>query len=108
MDVEKFMCDKLIAEGEMMGYSLVKDLIRAAIAQDRKERQPWCPICGRELGEPDPLADRLERMADRLFKLGEMEKSPCFYCGYNGPNYYQPSVHPCAARHHAALEEAEK
>lgn len=26
----------------------------------------------------------------------------CFVCGYNGRDYYQPSVHPCAARFHAS------
>ncbi len=26
-----------------------------------------------------------------------MRDAPCDKCGYNGPNYYQPNVHPCAA-----------
>jgi len=35
-----------------------------------------------------------------LFELGEMEKPPCFRCGYNGEGYYQPDKHPCAELHH--------
>ena len=41
-----------------------------------------------------------ERVREKLFKYGEMKKAPCFVCGYNGQNYYSPSVHPCAERHH--------
>lgn len=29
------------------------------------------------------------------------ESAPCYLCGYNGPGYYQPSQHPCAAGYHA-------
>lgn len=39
-------------------------------------------------------------LEDRLFTLGEMNKPPCFCCGYNGEGYYQPEKHPCAERHH--------
>lgn len=41
-----------------------------------------------------------QEMEDRLFALGAMEEAPCFCCGYNGPGYYQPEQHACAARHH--------
>lgn len=33
------------------------------------------------------------------------EEAPCFLCGYNGPGYYQPEQHPCAALYHEAMEE---
>ena len=42
-----------------------------------------------------------ERLHDLLFRMGAMEHAPCFRCGYNGPGYFQPSRHPCAAQHHA-------
>lgn len=29
------------------------------------------------------------------------DNAPCFICGYNGANYYQPEAHPCALRYHA-------
>lgn len=29
------------------------------------------------------------------------EQAPCYLCEYNGPGYYQPATHPCAARYHA-------
>jgi len=44
--------------------------------------------------------ERVREMEEKLFKYGEMKKAPCFVCGYNGQNYYSPSVHPCAERHH--------
>lgn len=43
---------------------------------------------------------RAIELENRLFALGAMEDSPCFCCGYNGPGYYQPAQHACAARHH--------
>ena len=30
------------------------------------------------------------------------EQAPCYICGYNRENYYQPEAHHCAARYHAA------
>ena len=50
---------------------------------------------------------QMEKMRDRLFERGAMALAPCFACGYNGPNYFQPDVHPCAARHHAAIAQQE-
>ena len=50
---------------------------------------------------PPDAAGEIERLQNRLFALGEMHKPPCFVCGYNGPNYYSPSAHQCAERHHA-------
>lgn len=36
----------------------------------------------------------------KLFELGVMKESPCFFCGYNGKGYYQPENHKCAEMHH--------
>ena len=36
---------------------------------------------------------------EMLFALGAMADAPCFCCGYNGPGYFQPAKHQCAARH---------
>jgi hypothetical protein len=49
-------------------------------------------------------AAEIERLQDRLFKLGVMRVPPCFCCGYNGEGYYQPATHKCAAREAALLE----
>lgn len=43
----------------------------------------------------------IERLRALLFSLGVMEQAPCFCCGYNGPGYFQPDIHPCAALHHS-------
>ena len=59
--------------------------------------QPVAAVIRREV---ERERERIQKLEDRLFMLGEMERPPCFVCGYNGPNYYQPSVHPCAERHH--------
>jgi len=55
------------------------------------------------------LEHKVEKYEATLFAAGAMGQSPCFKCGYNGPGYYQPGQHPCAAQHHAAiqLQEAE-
>jgi len=47
----------------------------------------------------------IKRLQDLLFSMGAMKDAPCFCCGYNGPGYYNPEVHQCAARHHAAAEK---
>lgn len=44
-----------------------------------------------------------ERYRKRLFELGAMADAPCIFCGYNGAGYFNPTQHPCAAEHHAAL-----
>jgi uncharacterized coiled-coil protein SlyX len=51
------------------------------------------------------LEARVKDMEDRLFRHKEMDNPPCFCCGYNGPLYYQPSVHACAARHHKCNQD---
>jgi len=47
--------------------------------------------------ELQKYVDKLEEM---LFTLGAMTITPCFRCGYNGPDYYQPETHSCASKHH--------
>ena len=54
--------------------------------------------------ERDALRQDAERFAQMLFARGAMDQAPCFFCGYNGAGYFTPEMHPCAARHHAALE----
>ena len=49
--------------------------------------------------------EKIEKLEDMLFKLNAMKDAPCFCCGYNGPNYFQPSVHPCAERHHRLTQK---
>ena len=31
---------------------------------------------------------------------------PCYLCGYNGPDYFQPDTHPCARFHHEKRRSA--
>lgn len=50
------------------------------------------------------LKKLLVKLGDRLFALGEMDKAPCFFCGYNGPGYYNQDTHPCAERHYRLHE----
>ncbi len=37
--------------------------------------------------------------------LKRFESAPCYICGYNGPNYYQPEVHRCAQFYHEQTDE---
>jgi hypothetical protein len=42
-------------------------------------------------------ANVIERLQAIAVKHGLWKEAPCCLCGYNGPNYFQPSVHKCAA-----------
>lgn len=42
---------------------------------------------------------------DGAIDKARFERAPCYLCGYNGPGYYRPDTHPCAAKYHAAQEE---
>ncbi len=44
-----------------------------------------------------PAIDEIERLRTVAVKRGLWKEAPCCVCGYNGPNYFQPSVHKCAA-----------
>ena len=44
---------------------------------------------------------RLSRLSDtEVLDIVRFEKAPCYRCGYNGPGYYQPDTHKCAADFH--------
>jgi|688.fasta_scaffold412798_5 hypothetical protein len=45
----------------------------------------------------DEAADAIERVRTVAVKRRLWKEAPCCVCGYNGPNYFQPSVHKCAA-----------
>ena len=41
---------------------------------------------------------------DGAMDKARFKTAPCYLCGYNGPGYYQPDAHPCAAKYHAAQQ----
>lgn len=47
--------------------------------------------------EVERLRAQIEAMP---FNEIAFESPPCYLCGYNGPRYYQPDTHPCAAKYH--------
>lgn len=51
------------------------------------------------------LAAQQPAAVDGAIDKARFERAPCYLCGYNGPGYYRPDTHPCAAKYHAALEE---
>ena len=51
------------------------------------------------------LAAQQPAAVDGAIDRARFERAPCYLCGYNGPGYYKPDKHPCAAKYHAALEE---
>ena len=59
-----------------------------------------CPECGSKECCGGGMYPEIERLEDMLFAAGRMEQPPCFVCGYDGPDYYKPDKHSCAARHH--------
>lgn len=46
--------------------------------------------------ERDEARKEAERLRTVAVKRGLWKEAPCCLCGYNGPNYFQPSVHKCA------------
>lgn len=44
-----------------------------------------------------------EAQRELRFDIKRFEQAPCHLCGYNGSDYYQSKVHPCAERYHAAV-----
>lgn len=51
-------------------------------------------------------ADAVQPAAvDGAIDRARFEVAPCYLCGYNGPGYYRPDTHPCAAKYHAVQEE---
>jgi hypothetical protein len=46
------------------------------------------------------LRAEVDILRDMLFARGAMKDAPCFCCGYNGPGYFNPETHSCAAKHH--------
>lgn len=50
-------------------------------------------------------AAEIKRLRKLAMTTHLFEEAPCFLCGYNGPGYYQPEQHPCAALYHEAMEE---
>jgi hypothetical protein len=43
---------------------------------------------------------RIKELEDLLFTMGAMDNPPCFCCGYNGSDFYNPTIHKCAKRHY--------
>lgn len=43
------------------------------------------------------LRSELEAAERKLIGTGIWREAPCCICGYNGPGYFQPSKHSCAA-----------
>ena len=41
--------------------------------------------------------DAEDFLEEAVIKAGLHRQSPCVLCGYNGPEYYQPETHKCAA-----------
>ena len=42
---------------------------------------------------------------DEAMDKARFKRAPCYLCGYNGPGYYQPDTHPCAAKYHATQHQ---
>lgn len=42
---------------------------------------------------------RAALIAECLNACAGFKRAPCHLCGYNGPGYYQPDTHPCAAKY---------
>lgn len=57
------------------------------------------------LAHVEAQAAEIKRLRKLAMTTHLFEEAPCFLCGYNGPGYYQPEQHPCAALYHEAMKE---
>jgi Zn finger protein HypA/HybF involved in hydrogenase expression len=67
-----------------------------------------CPYCHEDktiakiamrLGHrPDVAFLRIKKLENKLIELGELNNKPCFICGYDGDNYFNPDMHSCIKR----------
>ena len=67
-----------------------------------------CPTCkgdsviadiAKRMGHrPDIAFAKIRRLEDRLIELGELDHTPCFICGYDGEDYFNPEIHKCMSR----------
>ena len=55
------------------------------------------------------LSDRIEPTVPMIpIDCKRFEQAPCYLCGYNKGDYYQPDTHPCAEQYHLSLKEAKR
>lgn len=81
-----------------------------AMTKERDEYEAYSHLANRTLDDVTaPLKQQLAtaqaenvrlRKALGHFNRTAFEKAPCYICGYNGIEYYQPSTHPCAKLFH--------
>jgi hypothetical protein len=57
----------------------------------------WLRTYGSEPSRLNEAADEIERLRKIIVEHELWKEAPCCLCGYNGPNYFQPSIHKCAA-----------
>ena len=79
-------------------------------AHVRSEDMAFIAACNPEniaaiLAHVEAQAAEIKRLRKLAMTTHLFEEAPCFLCGYNGPGYYQPEQHPCAALYHEAMEE---
>jgi len=90
-DIEEMTKDRDIHKGMATGYMQLA-------SKHESERDELTKQLADLRGDRDTLAARLA--ADHRFS-----EAPCPICDYNGPGYFQPSTHPCAAMFHAAMDK---
>lgn len=76
--------------------------LKARVAALEAERDRQYEFNAGAIAKIAALEAQVQMLRDALLKRG-LSYAPCDICGYNGPRYYQPATHPCAAL--AATEE---
>jgi hypothetical protein len=85
----------------------IADLTRK-LAEAKAYNADWIERCRKFRAQDAKEAnERIKVLEDALFSKGAMFDAPCFCCGYNGPNYFDPRIHECALRHHALAKALE-
>lgn len=67
----------------------------------RNQDDNRCHVDPRDVGyDIRPIPSATTPPAPASIDRKRFEQAPCYLCGYNGPGYYQPDTHACAARYH--------
>ena len=87
--------------------SACRAILRSALDAKDAEHKAELEKLRARVVEMEAENGRLKGRIDGLEIAICMGDAPCKKCGYNGPGYYQPDKHPCAAEYHSAQQPAE-
>ena len=102
--------DELVEAARLLGVTQAKKGFGCHTDEDRRfERAMYESIDKHRAAlldwEANQPAPQQPAVVDGAVDKARFKRAPCYLCGYNGPGYYQPDTHPCAAKYHATQHQ---